>query len=94
MDYPACSTPHVSPWTAGQACPRPVRSGPKYEQTPISGTIVYKNIYCPWPSQTKVWRTGTTLGSGPCDRGSNPQSRLPFLFELKHVIHMYKIFNT
>jgi len=48
MHYPACSTPHVSPWTAGQACPRPVRSGPKYEQTPSSGTIVYKNIYCPW----------------------------------------------
>ena len=48
---------NVSPWTAGQACPRPVRSGPKYEQTPSSGIIVYKNIYCPWPSQTKVWRT-------------------------------------
>ena len=33
MKYPACLAPHVSPWTAGQACTRPVRSGPKHEQT-------------------------------------------------------------
>ena len=55
MKYLACSALHVSPWTAGQTCIRPGRSGPKYEQTPSSGIIIYINIYFPWPSQTKIF---------------------------------------
>ena len=45
---------------------------------PSSETIIYKSIYCPWHSQTKVWRTGRALGSCLGDSGSNPQLRLPF----------------